>query len=71
MNPIRAGSKQGVLDVTGNSDHHTVVIVGGGAAGITVGALLLRKARDLDIAIIEPSEKHYYQAAFTLVGGGV
>lgn len=60
-----------MLGVTGNSDHNTVVIVGGGAAGITVGALLLRKARDLDIAIIEPSEKHYYQAAFTLVGAGV
>jgi sulfide:quinone oxidoreductase len=56
--------------VTGNSDRYTVVIVGGGAAGITVAAMLLRKARDLDIAIIEPSEKHYYQAAFTLVGGG-
>jgi sulfide:quinone oxidoreductase len=30
----------------------------------------LRKNGNLDIAIIEPSDKHYYQPAWTLVGGG-
>ncbi|MEX2516267.1 MAG: FAD/NAD(P)-binding oxidoreductase [Gammaproteobacteria bacterium] len=49
---------------------HTALIVGGGAAGITVAASLRRRRPDLDIALIEPSEDHYYQAAFTLVGGG-
>ena len=49
---------------------HQIVIIGGGTAGITVAARLLRKDRSLDIAIIEPSEKHYYQPAFTLVGAG-
>ena len=29
------------------------------------------KRRKLDIAIIEPSEKHYYQPHWTPVGGGV
>lgn len=53
------------------SNHHHVVIVGGGAAGITVAARLLNKDEKLDIAIIEPSEKHYYQPLWTLVGGGV
>ncbi|MDX2142468.1 MAG: FAD/NAD(P)-binding oxidoreductase, partial [Rhodospirillaceae bacterium] len=44
-----------------------------GAAGITVAAELRRHDHDdaLDIAIIEPSEAHYYQPAFTLVGAGV
>jgi sulfide:quinone oxidoreductase len=51
--------------------HHQIVIVGGGAAGITVAAQLLKRARALDIAIIEPSDKHYYQPGWTLVGGGV
>lgn len=51
--------------------HHTVVIVGGGTAGITVAARLRRARKDLDIAIIEPSDKHYYQPLWTLVGGGV
>ena len=52
--------------------HHQILIVGGGAAGITVAARLHRAAHDvpLDIAIIDPAESHYYQAAFTLVGGG-
>ncbi len=52
--------------------HHQIVIVGGGAAGIAVAAALLRKGHDrlLDIAIIEPSDHHYYQPAFTLVGAG-
>ncbi len=52
--------------------HHQIVIVGGGAAGITVAASLQRHAHDLalDIAIIEPSSAHWYQPAFTLVGAG-
>ncbi len=47
-----------------------IVIVGGGNAGISVAAQLLKKNRNLDIAIVEPSEKHYYQPAWTMVGGG-
>jgi sulfide:quinone oxidoreductase len=51
--------------------HHQILIVGGGNAGISVAAQLLRKRATLDIAIVEPSNKHYYQPAWTLVGGGV
>jgi len=53
--------------------HHQIVIVGGGTAGITVAASLRRRGggRGLDIAIVEPSDIHYYQPAFTLVGAGV
>lgn len=52
--------------------HHQILIVGGGAAGITVAAELRRHDHEdgLDIAIIEPSDVHYYQPAFTLVGAG-
>jgi sulfide:quinone oxidoreductase len=49
---------------------HQIVIIGGGNAGISVAAQLLRKERSLDITIVEPSEKHYYQPAWTMVGGG-
>jgi len=51
--------------------HHQIVIVGGGTAGITVAARLRNADPALDIVIIEPSEKHYYQPLWTLVGGGV
>lgn len=53
------------------NSHHQVVVVGGGTAGITVAARLARKLGRADIAIIEPSAKHYYQPLWTLVGGGV
>lgn len=49
---------------------HQIAIIGAGTAGITVAAQLLRKNNKLDIAIIDPAEKHYYQAAWTLVGAG-
>jgi len=48
-----------------------IIIIGGGNAGISTASQLLRKNKNLDIAIIEPSEKHYYQPAWTLVGAGV
>ena len=49
---------------------HDIVIVGAGSGGIALAASLLKRQPKLDIAIIEPSDKHYYQPAWTLVGGG-
>lgn len=51
--------------------HHQIIIVGGGTAGITVAARLLKENPQLDVAIIEPSDKHYYQPLWTLIGAGV
>jgi sulfide:quinone oxidoreductase len=48
-----------------------IVIVGGGAAGIAAAASLLKRKPDLDIAIIEPRDEHYYQPGWTMVGGGI
>ena len=50
---------------------HEVVIVGGGAAGIAVAASLKSRKPDLDVAIIDPADIHYYQPGWTMVGGGV
>jgi sulfide:quinone oxidoreductase len=50
---------------------HAVVIVGGGAAGIAVAASLHARKPDLDIAIIDPADIHYYQPGWTMVGGGI
>ena len=50
---------------------HDVVIIGGGAAGIAVASSLLARSPDLDIAIIDPADIHYYQPGWTMVGAGV
>ncbi len=49
---------------------HQILIIGGGNAGISVASKLLLKNKSLQISIIEPSEKHFYQPAWTLVGAG-
>jgi sulfide:quinone oxidoreductase len=51
--------------------HHQVLIVGAGSAGISVAALLRKKLKHSDIAIIDPSPDHYYQPLWTLAGVGV
>ena len=50
--------------------HHSILIVGGGAAGITVAARLCKRLPRPSLAIVEPSDKHFYQPLWTLVGGG-
>ena len=47
-----------------------VLIVGGGAAGITVAAIIRRQRPQLSVSLIEPSDVHYYQPGWTIVGGG-
>jgi len=50
---------------------HQIVIVGGGTGGIAVASHLLKELDNPDIAIIEPSDTHYYQPGWTFVGGGI
>ena len=50
---------------------HDVLIIGGGAGGISTAASMLKRRKGLDIAIVEPRTEHYYQPGWTLVGGGV
>lgn len=54
-----------------DGDHYDMVIVGGGSAGIATAASILKRRRGVRLAIIEPSEVHYYQPGWTMVGAGV
>nr|WP_315418974.1 FAD/NAD(P)-binding oxidoreductase [uncultured Pseudomonas sp.] len=47
-----------------------IVVIGGGSAGIGLLASLLKRDPHLNITLIEPSDHHCYQPAWTLVGGG-
>src|SRR6056297_411696 len=48
-----------------------VVIVGGGAGGVSVAASLKSRKPGLSVAIIDPADIHYYQPGWTMVGGGI
>ena len=50
---------------------YDVVIVGAGAAGIAVASSLKAREPNIEIAIIDPADIHYYQPGWTMVGGGI
>ena len=50
---------------------YDVVIVGAGAAGVACASSLLARKSDLDVAVIDPADIHYYQPGWTMVGAGV
>ncbi|WP_321326512.1 TIGR01244 family sulfur transferase [uncultured Parasphingorhabdus sp.] len=52
------------------SSRFNVVIVGGGSAGIATAASMLKRNKTISLAIIDPSDDHYYQPGWTMVGGG-
>jgi len=48
-----------------------IVVIGGGAAGISVAARLRRRLPKARLTIVDPAERHYYQPGFTFIGAGV
>jgi len=53
------------------TQQHSILIVGGGSGGLSVAARLRNLPDPPDVTLIEPSEFHYYQPLWTLVGAGV
>ncbi|XP_022442892.1 sulfide:quinone oxidoreductase, mitochondrial isoform X2 [Monodon monoceros] len=51
-------------------NHYEVLVLGGGSGGITMAARMKRKVGAENVAIVEPSERHFYQPIWTLVGAG-
>lgn len=48
-----------------------LLIVGGGAGGCTMASKFARHLKKNEMIVIEPSDMHYYQPMFTLIGGGI
>ena len=72
MNGVaRRIASKGLVGTETVEAHAEVVIIGGGAAGIALAASLKARRPELDIAIIEPADVHYYQPGWTMVGGGI
>ncbi len=63
-------SLEGAVGETRKTDYD-VLIIGGGAGGIAAASSLLARDCSLNIAIVDPSEHHYYQPGWTMVGGGI
>jgi|LGOV01.1.fsa_nt_gb sulfide:quinone oxidoreductase len=55
-----------------SSVKHQIVFIGGGTGTMMTASQMFRYGgKDLDIAIIEPADTHYYQPEWTLVGAGI
>ena len=57
------------INASGNK--FDVVIIGAGSGGIATAASLRKRNKELKIVVIDPSEDHYYQPGWTMVGGGI
>ncbi|XP_003382833.1 PREDICTED: sulfide:quinone oxidoreductase, mitochondrial-like [Amphimedon queenslandica] len=50
---------------------HQFVVCGGGTGGLAVASSLARRFGKDKVAVIEPSDVHYYQPMWTMVGAGI
>ncbi|XP_057375994.1 sulfide:quinone oxidoreductase, mitochondrial-like [Daphnia carinata] len=53
------------------SQSYKIVVVGGGAGGCSVAAKFSSLLPKNHVAIVEPSDIHFYQPMWTMVGGGM
>ncbi|XP_041978426.1 sulfide:quinone oxidoreductase, mitochondrial isoform X1 [Aricia agestis] len=55
------------------SANHTckLLVIGGGSGGCAMAAKFSRRLPKDSVIVLEPSQDHYYQPLWTLVGGGV
>ncbi|KAF6133112.1 sulfide quinone oxidoreductase [Phyllostomus discolor] len=51
-------------------NHYEVLVLGGGSGGITMASRMKRRVGAENVAVVEPSERHFYQPIWTLVGAG-
>lgn len=63
-------------NVNANADNshkgarYDVLIIGAGSAGIATASSIKKRQKNVRIGLIDPSDEHYYQPGWTMVGGG-
>ncbi|KAL1922495.1 uncharacterized protein VTP21DRAFT_10034 [Calcarisporiella thermophila] len=60
-----------VAETTKDTKKYKVVVVGGGTGGLAVSSTISKLLGNNSVALIEPSNVHFYQPLWTLVGGGL
>ncbi|KAG0044804.1 hypothetical protein BGZ83_009926 [Gryganskiella cystojenkinii] len=60
-----------VATSTPKASSYKVVVVGGGSAGLSVASTLAETLGNNAVAVVEPSDVHYYQPLWTFVGSGL
>lgn len=63
--------KGGLHETRKINTQKNVVVIGGGSSGIGIAASIRKRVKNIDITIVEPNDWHYYQPAWTTVGGGL
>jgi sulfide:quinone oxidoreductase len=60
-----------IATLTSSKSSYDVLIIGAGAAGISLASSLQSRNKKLRMALIDPAHTHYYQPGFTMIGGGI
>lgn len=56
---------------SGSNARGKIVIIGGGAAGLSMASRLVRNLKRAQITLIDPADRQFYQPGFTLIASGV
>lgn len=69
---VKLGSRLFSSSAVNNTNYSCkVLVVGGGSGGCSTAAKFASKLGKNEVIIVEPSDRHYYQPMFTLIGGGI
>ena len=56
---------------SGSNAKGRIVIIGGGAAGLSMASRLVRNLKRAQITLIDPADRQFYQPGFTLIAAGI
>ena len=68
---LLASTNLGQAEAASSKAKGKIVVIGGGAAGISMAARLKHWLKEPDITLIDPSDRQFYQPGFTLIASGV